>query len=146
MPIKIEIKVWGPVGCGKSSWLEEMKANLQAKGFEVHLKPDEHRLTAKKCRKLYQREYFIDSPQEVIESTNMDLLGDFIEAKCFVAPEFSASTASLYQAYEEWSEQPGHPEKMRLKSFVSILKKGFQSKRMSGGRRVWCGLGLHATS
>ncbi len=94
----------------------------------------------------------LDPPQEVIEATaeyraNMDVLAGFIETKCFVAPEFSASTASLYQAYQEWAEEQGIPEKQRLKhkSFGSILgKKGFQSKKAGGGVRTWCGLGLRA--
>ncbi len=57
--IEIEIKVTGPGGCGKTTWLLSIAQDLQKKGFTVSINGDEHLLHAQKGRQLYQEKYYI---------------------------------------------------------------------------------------
>ncbi|MCL4502029.1 MAG: phage/plasmid primase, P4 family [Deltaproteobacteria bacterium] len=99
---------------------------------------------------LLWQEMGLDPPQEVLEATaeyraEMDVLAEFLEAKCLKGGTLAVSAADLYKAYQDWAEEQGLTEKERLKkrSFgLALGEHGFQSFKSGGGVRSWRGLGL----
>jgi putative DNA primase/helicase len=95
-------------------------------------------------------QYGLTVPEEVLGATEayraeMDVLAGFLKDCCVTGAEYEASAKELYEAYIEWAESGGVPEKQRLKhrSFGIMLgERGFQPARGGGGRRLWRGLGL----
>ena len=87
-------------------------------------------------------------PAEVTAATGayrseMDILGDFINDCCTLAPNAETSSADLNRAYKEWCSNNGD-RLMSPRSFGLQLKgRGFTRKRVGVNRvRTWAGIGL----
>lgn len=72
----------------------------------------------------------------------MDVLGEFISEQCEVSKSAETTAREIYGAYVRWCEETGeHPVSQR--TFGGRLsERGFQKKRMTGGRYLWLGIGL----
>jgi phage/plasmid-associated DNA primase len=71
----------------------------------------------------------------------MDVLGNFIDERCVVGPDYTAKADPLYIEFKEWAERNGE-FKMAQKSFAGTLKeRGFERRRTKHGY-VWDGIGL----
>jgi putative DNA primase/helicase len=94
----------------------------------------------------WQREG-LSVPEEVNKATGeyrqeMDELGDFLEERCVVDPEESATAKGLYQAYGEWAEEAGERRPLSQKAFgTALAERGFERKRKAEGW-YWRGIGL----
>jgi putative DNA primase/helicase len=92
----------------------------------------------------------LNPPAEVMEATadyrmEMDVLAEFLEAKCRIESNLTVSASDLYRAYQDWAESQGLTEKERLKkrSFgLALGEHGFQGFKSGGGVRCWRGLQL----
>jgi putative DNA primase/helicase len=74
---------------------------------------------------------------------DMDMLGDFLDARCAVGVGFHAATGALYSAYEGWAFDNGE-EPVKKRTFGAMLKeRGFRDDTMTiGGRKQRVKLGL----
>jgi phage/plasmid-associated DNA primase len=71
----------------------------------------------------------------------MDVLGNFIDERCVVGPDYTAKADPLYIEFKEWAERNGE-YRMPQKDFAGRLKeRGFERKRKTSGY-VWEGIGL----
>jgi len=100
------------------------------------------------CR-LWLQEGLDLPPKAITEASqsyreDMDVLGDFLAARCEIAPQATVSTTELYQAYVEWSEGQKDRERDRLKRITfghMLSERGFKNGRNWQGR-FWLGLKL----
>lgn len=58
------------------------------------------------------QEYGLSAPEAVLDATDdyrreSDVLGVFLETRCELGQDFSASASQLYQAYREWAQASG---------------------------------------
>lgn len=87
-------------------------------------------------------------PQAVQEATQgyreeMDVLGEFIAARCIVAPGASALSSELYKVYTAWAEENGEKRPLSQTAFgTTLTERGFLGSRGTGGRAVRSGIGL----
>lgn len=88
-------------------------------------------------------------PQEVLDATaeyqaEMDILKDFLDEKCVIAPGASALAGDLYHAYLAWADEAGLTDKERLgqRSFGLALSERTFTRIRSGGKHTWRGLAL----
>lgn len=101
----------------------------------------------------WQRHGF-DVPPEVIEDlaeyrNEMDVLAEWIEECCLVAPEESALASSLHRSYTAWADKAGLEDKevLKVKTFgVCLAERGFLKDRGAQGQRKWNGVGLRDAS
>jgi len=131
-----------PVEIPREQWDLELEAKLQADGAGILA------WLVRGCLQ-WQREG-LAPPPEVLAATaqyraEMDVLGEFIEDRCVVAPGYVATAKELYESYDDWAEDGGIPEKQRLKqrTFGACLtERGFIRDRGAGGKRLWRGVAL----
>ncbi len=88
----------------------------------------------------------LDEPSPVRSATagyreEMDILGQFLEARCTVTPEARVSSTPLYIAYKSWCEDNGE-QALTQTAFSLRLKERGLEKRKCGGVIKWRGLGL----
>jgi putative DNA primase/helicase len=88
-------------------------------------------------------------PPEVIEAVQeyrdqMDPLKEFLEAKCVMGPEFTATAGDLYHAYKSWGEDNLKKQEILTKRAFGLTlgEKGYRNGKGTGGVRFWRGLGL----
>lgn len=90
-------------------------------------------------------------PEKVSEATNeyrqeSDVIGNFIEEKCVVAPDCKVSASAILKAAQEWAKDGGL-RYVKRNEFIDYMKKrGFTKDRLSGsanrGKIYWFGIGL----
>ncbi len=75
---------------------------------------------------------------------SMDPLKDFIEAKCLLGLDLTATAADLYHAYCAWADDNlQKKERLTKRAFgLALAEKGFRAAKGTGGVRLWRGLGL----
>jgi putative DNA primase/helicase len=89
-------------------------------------------------------------PAEVIDATriyrtDMDVLGDFLNDRCLIAPGARITSADLNRAHKEWCEKNGE-QPMNARSLGLRLKeRGFKQERTMS-TRLWQGLCLKEKS
>jgi putative DNA primase/helicase len=75
----------------------------------------------------------------------MDILGDFIDARCIVKTSAHATNGELYRSYDEWAHQNG-VEPVTKQVFGRMLKeRGFAEgfKTVAGHKqRIKIGIGI----
>lgn len=73
----------------------------------------------------------------------MDILGNFIADCCIVIPHARTSVSDMYEAYSKWCFDNGE-SLLSQRSFGITLahRRICQSKRGTGGRSIWQGIGL----
>ena len=85
-------------------------------------------------------------PAEVTEATceyrsNMDVLRDFLNERCVIAPDAEVSSAELNRVYGQWCKRNGE-RRMSATALGLILKeRGFAPIRTNGAR-MWGGIDL----
>lgn len=92
------------------------------------------------------RQFGLFQPDEVRESlrgyrAEMDVLGKFLEEKCFIKKRAEVTVKELYSAYAEWCEETGERGVNQRLFSVRLGEKGFQNQRTRAGY-VWIGIGL----
>jgi putative DNA primase/helicase len=92
----------------------------------------------------------LGTPPEVLQATadyraEMDMLAEFLEEKCLVKPNLSATAKELYEEYCSWAEANGLKDRevMKQRTFgIHLAERGFRKDKGTSGQRLWCGLGL----
>jgi putative DNA primase/helicase len=95
------------------------------------------------------REWFkngLGDPETVKAATKAyrreeDLLADFVEARCIVGPEHSASSGDLYEAYRAWTEGEGIRPWAKNRFGRRLTEAGYESDR--GISRIRNGIALN---
>ncbi len=91
-------------------------------------------------------------PDEVTEAiaayrAEMDVLAEFLEDCCLVAPGLTATSADIYAAYTRWGEEAGMKDKelMKQRTFgICLSERGFRKDKGTAGQRLWRGVGLRS--
>ena len=88
-------------------------------------------------------------PPEVIEAVQeyrdqMDPLKEFLDAKCLIDSELTATAADLYGAYVLWADDNSvKKERLTKRAFgLALGEKRFRNCKGTAGVRTWRGLGL----
>lgn len=85
------------------------------------------------------REQGLDEPPAVMLATNeyradADVIGSFLDQCCLTGPAFSSQTRPLYEQYERWLANEGHP-KISMVAFGRALDaKGYPADKNSHHR------------
>jgi putative DNA primase/helicase len=95
----------------------------------------------------------LETPEEVLAAiaeyrAEMDVLAEFIEDCCLVAPGLTVTAKDIYSEYCNWAEEAGlkDKEKMKQRTFgICLGERGFKRDKGAGGRRFWHGVGLRST-
>ncbi len=101
---------------------------------------------------LYWQQEGLGRPEEVTAANaeyraEMDVLAEFIEDCCLVAPGLSATAQEIYSAYCHWAEEAGLKEKeiMKQRTFgICLTERGFKRDKGAAGKRFWRGVGLRS--
>ena len=97
------------------------------------------------CR-LWQEEK-LAPPAEVTAATDeyrdeMDLIGEYIQARCVANPLAAATVADSYRDYEAWSAQNAD-KPVAKRTFTALMREhGLQTRRGSHNVLCWDGIGL----
>ena len=89
-------------------------------------------------------------PPEVLAATNayqteMDILGDFLDAYCERAPSAQVESSVLYHQYVAWATSNGEKVMTNTAFGLRLAERGFAQCRIGKARtRGWSGLGLVA--
>lgn len=88
-------------------------------------------------------------PPEVIKAVQeyrdqMDPLKEFLDEKCVIGTDLTATAGELYHAYNAWGEDNlKKKELLSKRSFgLTLAEKGYRNGKGGGGVRLWRGLGL----
>ena len=92
------------------------------------------------------REEGLNAPDVVRHATEeyrseMDILGDWIDACCILDPRATTPLAELYRSYREWCESEGNRAFSNRWFGRNLGHKGFQRKKIDG-KRCWMGIRL----
>lgn len=95
----------------------------------------------------YRAHGLADSPKAVQAATDeyraaSDVIGEFIEQRCIVAPEWSAKARELYHAYTAWCDDTGERPKTQTEFGTRLGERGFS--RVKAGTVFWRGLKVAA--
>jgi len=85
-------------------------------------------------------------PEAVTDATamyqsEMDILGQFLAARCIRSKMFQATAKELYQAYLIWCEETGDKAISKRAFGLALAERGLD-KSKSHGRILWKGIGL----
>lgn len=86
--------------------------------------------------------------QEVRQATEayrveQDVLGEFMEDKCFLKPSVFVPKSELYQVYKKWTEDNNQPIISQRNFRGKIMERGITEGRdTSGNIRIWWGITL----
>lgn len=69
-----------------------------------------------------------------------DIIGHFIEEKCYIDTNASTTAANIYEAYCEWAKDNGY-RPMSAKTFGSQIGKTYERKK-SHGKFIYNGIGI----
>lgn len=91
-------------------------------------------------------------PPEIIEATQeyrteMDPLKEFLDERCILGRELTATAGELYEAYNGWAKEHDLQvrEKLLKRNFgLTLAEQGFRKGKGTGGVRFWRGLGLRS--
>ena len=88
-------------------------------------------------------------PKAVTQATNsyqveMDVLAAWMTDCCVVNRVSDARAADLYDSYSQWCEQSGERPEPQRKFGTRLSERGFESRKSTGGRNRWLGIGLLA--
>ena len=88
----------------------------------------------------------LQEPQEVVQATldyrtESDILGEWIEDRCVIAPMATASAADLYQSYRNWCDDSGQKPLSKRWFGGRLAERGLNSVR-TPRTRSWIGIGL----
>ncbi len=89
----------------------------------------------------------LGTPSEVTSATqqyraDMDVLGNFIDDRCFIATDAKAQATVLYGAYKTWCEENGEVSRSQKDFGMRLLERKFDRKR--GNKGVWWhGIGVY---
>ena len=75
----------------------------------------------------------------------MDILGEFIDDCCVIAPDAKAGATPLYQAFAGWCEQTGERAIKQREFGIRLTERGFDISRDRSGRKMRLGIGLLTT-
>ncbi len=92
----------------------------------------------------WQRMKGLHPPKEVDDATltyrhEQDVVGEFIEDRCDVAPHFVVQARELLRDYRAWCEQNGHRELSAKGLAGQLLSRGFRNGKAQQ-QRCWFGL------
>jgi P4 family phage/plasmid primase-like protien len=92
----------------------------------------------------WQRMKGLRPPKEVVDATTsyrheQDVVGEFIEDRCDVAPHFLVPTRDLLRDYRVWCEVNGHREMSAKALGAQLTTRGFVSGKKNH-QRCWHGL------
>ena len=73
-----------------------------------------------------------------------DVIGAFLDDKCDVEPQASATAAELYGAYKTWCAENGERETTQKIFGGRLTDRGYHSYRLVSGRTGWRGIGIRA--
>lgn len=84
-------------------------------------------------------------PEEVRAATaeyrrEMDVLQDFLDARCIIKANARVGASALYAAYRHWAEETGHRPMSQTRFGRKLGERGFQKAKASVG--FYVGLGL----
>ncbi len=97
----------------------------------------------------YQRRG-LDAPAAVTGATadyraDSDTLGLFLEERCIMGADKSASAGELYAAYTEWTTANGLRALSHVRFSRALAERGLTKARMPGdGRQIYQGIGILA--
>lgn len=76
-----------------------------------------------------------------------DTLGQFLEERCALGPEFKVRTEDLLTAYNAWARE-NHEDELSSKALAERLaeRRAPVKRTKVGGLRGWCGIGLRRSS
>jgi putative DNA primase/helicase len=85
-------------------------------------------------------------PEAVLVATEkyrneMDVMGDFLAARCVLSVTASISSGELYASYRLWCEDSGERVSSHRAFGMRLAEHGF-SKKKSNGTMIWLGIGL----
>lgn len=78
--------------------------------------------------------------------SDSDPLGAFLEEKCVLNDQLSVRSAALYGRWSEWCVTRGEQSGSAAEMGTRMSERGLRSKRSTGGRAIYRGLGLSTTS
>lgn len=97
----------------------------------------------------WQRFGGLDEPEEVSAAVQdyrdqMDPLKEWMDEKCLIAPDLTATAGDLYGSYSDWAEHNLQKrERLTKRAFgLALGEKSFENGKGTGGVRLWRGLGL----
>lgn len=90
----------------------------------------------------------LNPPREVQAATDeyrreMDVLGDFLDACCAVAPTAHVTAKGLYERYGEWCDETGEHAVSQKRLGAALVERGFARRKTNQGH-CWFGLQLCA--
>ena len=74
--------------------------------------------------------------------SEMDTLGDFINARCEIADYASIRSSDLYGAYAEWCNKNGEQPLSQNRLALQLVERGFRKEHTRSGN-LWRGIGLN---
>jgi putative DNA primase/helicase len=88
----------------------------------------------------------LQAPAEVLAATEQyrtseDVIGQFIEDRCYAANTAFCTKGDLYKAYKEWAENQGERPVSQKRFGMAIQERGFDEYR-SERERNWQGIGI----
>ncbi len=92
----------------------------------------------------------MQEPVEVNVATNnykseMDVIGQFIDEDCLIAPQARVACGDLYSAYAKWADDGGERPINQRRFGSQMTERGFERVRGTGGTRYYEGIGLMTT-
>lgn len=78
--------------------------------------------------------------------SDMDVLAAWLGDCCEVGGAWSAAAGDLYSSYKSWSEGVGERPMSQKALAQRLIERGFSQNRVHGGRRVWVGLTVSAST
>ena len=93
----------------------------------------------------------LGAPAEVRNATasyreEMDILGDFVDGRCFLGPEERVTAKELYDAYTAWCGENGDAVLSPKGLARRLREKGLQAVKASKGVRCWQGIRLRVST
>lgn len=93
----------------------------------------------------------LGAPAEVRNATasyreEMDVLGDFVDGRCFLGPEERVTAKELYDAYTAWCGENGDAVLSPKGLARRLREKGLQAVKASKGVRCWQGIRLRLST
>lgn len=98
---------------------------------------------------VFQQRGGLDAPTTVTQATaeyrsESDTLGLFLEERCIVGADESASASNLYTAYAEWATTNGLHPFSNVRFGRALTERELPKRRTTGGRWEYHGIGLLA--
>lgn len=98
------------------------------------------------------QEHGLGKPEAVQDATaeyrdEMDVLGEFFRDCCVLGDSLQAVSSELYREYMDWAQDSGIRRPMSQTMFsLRLAERGFERKRVTGGKVAWLGIGLRSST